>query len=408
MSKLSIPFALACLLAQAARASADITVIDIDDKAYRTRNVEFVREGDRLLVKFKEIEGAEHKRAAEDILEIRFRGLALPGSPKPSEIRYVFTNGDHLTGEIAGPGSAPDTVVLATRHLGRVELKITDASRIEVQANRHQIPADAQNAVGEDTFFTTRGNRPKGTLDSLRADAAVYVDLFDDTFKTALPIAELAAVLLARREPPPDPKGLFAIVTLTDGGALRGRIDRIEQGIVTLETVYRRAIKMTADSIAAVHFRNGRVVYLSDLPFQADENPNYIRGLTPSPSDLEFKAQRDLSVKGTKLSIRGSQFTKGLGVHARSILKFDLGGGFTKFRSTIGVDDVAGGLGNVVFEVHVDGRKVFDSGNVTGEDDPREIQVDVSRAKELKLVVQFGEEGNTGDCADWGMARLIR
>jgi hypothetical protein len=165
---------------------------------------------------------------------------------------------------------------------------------------------------------------------------------------------------------------------------------------------------MTLDSLAAVHFRNGRIVYLSDLACGADENANYIRGLSPSPSDLSFPYQRDLSVKRSKLSIRGASYTKGLGVHSKSSLTFALDGQFSKFRATIGVDDVAGGLGNVVFEVHVDGKKVFDSGKVTGEDDPRDLEIDVAKGKELTLVVQFGEEGNTGDCADWATARLIR
>jgi hypothetical protein len=393
------------ILSLAAR--ADIELIDIEDKVYRTKAVKLLQLEGKLWIAFGP--EFEKRKPAEDIVEIRFKSLELRTAFKPSDVRFVFTNGDHVSGKIAGPGKAPDTVLLNTENLGPIELPFTEAARIEFLANRAQIREDIENEEGEDIFLETSENQPHGYLVELKPDETTYMDLFDDTVTFSIENKDLAAVYLAKREPPADPKGLFAIVTLKDGSTLRGSIKEFDGAKLTFHTVYKKNLDILIGEIAGIYFRNGRVVYLSDVePDETDENPNYIRGLKPSDSDLSFPMQRDLNVKGSELSLRGKTFTKGLGVHARSVLVYNLAGGFTKFKATIGIDDVAGGLGNVRFQVIVDGKTLYSSDPITGESPAEEIEIDVKGAQELKLAVRFGEEGNTGDCADWAMARLIR
>lgn len=399
---------LAAALALAA-AAADITIVDVDDRVHHAVRVDWIREGGTLLVGFHTADGRRDLMPAENVVEIRFQDLHPPAQFAAADVRFVLTNGDALLGRIAGPGRKPDSVRLDSRTLGPVELEFLHGARIEFPANRTRIPANAENPRGEDAFFTAGGNRPRGFLTELHPDRAVYADFHDPDLTLPVPTADLALILFARRDAPPDPQGLFSILTLKDGSRLRGLIQEIQDGVLTVTTPYGHSFRILTGEIAGLHFRNGRVVYLSDLePSEQSEDANYIRGLEPSPSDLEFPMRRDESVKGAPLSIRGTRYTKGLGVHARSELAYRLAGKFTAFRAAIGVDDVAAGLGNVVFEVHVDGKKRFDSGEVTGEDPPRTIQVDVAGANELRLIVRFGADGNTGDSADWAGARLIR
>ena len=58
---------------------------------------------------------------------------------------------------------------------------------------------------------------------------------------------------------------------------------------------------------------------------------------------------------GNTLTIGGVRFDKGLGTHAPSSLKYDLGGQYSRFESSVGVDDTEGSNGSVTFEVWVDG-----------------------------------------------------
>jgi len=73
--------------------------------------------------------------------------------------------------------------------------------------------------------------------------------------------------------------------------------------------------------------------------------------------------------------------------------------------STIG--SVARAALSPVFEVWVDGAKRWQSGLMTRESPPAWVDLDVSGAKRLELVV--GDAGDfMADHADWAEARLLR
>ena len=65
-----------------------------------------------------------------------------------------------------------------------------------------------------------------------------------------------------------------------------------------------------------------------------------------------------------------------------------------------------GTVGSVSFEVWVDGEKKFDSGLMTSRDSQKYVEVDINGAKELKLVVTDGGNGNGSDHATWGDTKL--
>jgi hypothetical protein len=110
---------------------------------------------------------------------------------------------------------------------------------------------------------------------------------------------------------------------------------------------------------------------------------------------------------GKSITLQGITYESGLGVHANSDLTFDIANrGFTKFISAIGVDDEVGSNGSVVFQVFVDGVKRFDSGVMTGSSATKDVEVDVTDASTLRLVVTDAGNGNTFDHADWANAYL--
>lgn len=100
-------------------------------------------------------------------------------------------------------------------------------------------------------------------------------------------------------------------------------------------------------------------------------------------------------------------YVKGVGAHAPSDIRYDLGGACVgNFVADVGVDDAVGNRGSVVFQVLLDGAKVFDSGVVRGSDLRKSIHVSVAGKKELRLVVTDGGDGNASDHADWAGARV--
>ena len=117
------------------------------------------------------------------------------------------------------------------------------------------------------------------------------------------------------------------------------------------------------------------------------------------------KCQSGFSIGGNPLSIGGKSFARGLGTHSRSEIEIPLGAGFKRFHAFVGADDEIDG-GSVGFEVLVDGQKRFESGVMKKGDAAKEVDVDVSGANSLLLVVNDGGDGIGSDHADWADACL--
>ncbi len=150
-----------------------------------------------------------------------------------------------------------------------------------------------------------------------------------------------------------------------------------------------------------MRFLGGRVVYLSDL------TPAEYR-FTPYLSS-KWKLHADRNVTGSPLRVRGNEYFKGLGMHSKSEVTYDLASKYRRFRATVGIDDEANGQGNVVFAVEVDGQRVFDSHPLTGKSPVLKLNpIDVAGKHRLKLIVEFGQFADIRDYANWCNARLVK
>ncbi len=112
---------------------------------------------------------------------------------------------------------------------------------------------------------------------------------------------------------------------------------------------------------------------------------------------------------GHPITLNGRVYAQGYGVHAGSDLRFDLAGAgaaCTRFTADVGVDDEVGGAGSVVFEVFVDGARKWVTPTVTGAEGAQSIDVSVSGARELRLVLTDAGDGVRNDHADWADPKI--
>lgn len=112
------------------------------------------------------------------------------------------------------------------------------------------------------------------------------------------------------------------------------------------------------------------------------------------------------SVDGNPIRLGGKTYESGLGTHAASSFDLRLDGNALRFQAVVGVDDEVERRGSVRFLVVVDGKRKFDSGVIHGGDAPKNVDVDLSGAKQLTLVVNDGGDGIDSDHGDWADARL--
>ncbi len=109
---------------------------------------------------------------------------------------------------------------------------------------------------------------------------------------------------------------------------------------------------------------------------------------------------------GAQLTLNGTPYANGLGVHAYSDVRYALTGQCSTFEAVVGIDDEVGALGSVVFRVFVDGIERYTSGVMTGSTASATVLVNLVGASELALVVTDGGDGPFFDHADWVAAHV--
>jgi alpha-galactosidase len=140
--------------------------------------------------------------------------------------------------------------------------------------------------------------------------------------------------------------------------------------------------------------------YLSDIPWTYAAN-----GWGPVERNTSNGETR--AGDGQTIRIRGRTYTKGLGAHAPSLIRYRLQQTCTRLTADVGVDDEVLGAGSVVFQVWSDGEKLFDSGLVTGTTPARHLDLDLSGRRDLRLFVGTGGDNDNGqDHADWADAHI--
>ncbi|OAB40643.1 hypothetical protein PMSD_01720 [Paenibacillus macquariensis subsp. defensor] len=148
------------------------------------------------------------------------------------------------------------------------------------------------------------------------------------------------------------------------------------------------------------------VVNMEDSKYLTDYDWNSTQNSYTAPV-------KDISISGKALRLTDANnqevaYARGIGAHSNSTIVYDLSDkNYDYFTSFVGVDrQMYGSVGSVSFEVFVDGEKKFDSGVMNSRDPQKFIEVDINGAKELKLVVTDGGNGNGSDHATWGDTKL--
>jgi hypothetical protein len=384
------------------------TIVTADSASIAARDPEFRTEGGDLLLFYSDALGNRRSVKAADVVELNLGARrASPGAPPAAdEVEVRLTTGDVLLGKL---GPRPDEgLPLQSAVYGDLKVKFDHVRAILFPANRAFLPRRLpEKAVESDVVLTKSGDRAEGAILSVSNAGVTYKSRLLEV-EMNLPLSDAAGVwLMEMPDPLREPGTLFAILLTSDGSSLRGEIESLKDGVLAFRDLYGNAHRVGAAQISSVYMKNGRVVYLSDIdPVEADEEANYIRGPEKSSSDLEYPFQRDCSAKGTPLLLGGVEHRKGLGVRAHSALTYPLGGLYRRFQATIGLDAASMGLGAVRAEAWVDGKKVKEIA-FRGNDPPQPVDVDLSGAKELRLVVTWAGAGQS-DFADWASARLIR
>ena len=200
----------------------------------------------------------------------------------------------------------------------------------------------------------------------------------------------------------PSATGLRTSIDLLDGSRITVKnLQRTPSGDFNCETVFGATLRLPTTAIAVMRFLGGRAVYLSDLPVADYQFQPFL--------SRKWPYQKNRNVTGGWLILRDREYAKGLGLHSKCELSFDLDKTYREFRSVVGIDDHTNGDGSVQFRIQLDGETVWSSGSVTGINQPVNTpSINVTGKKRLTLRVEFDKRGDILDHANWCDAILIR
>lgn len=211
-----------------------------------------------------------------------------------------------------------------------------------------------------------------------------------------LPRERLHGIVLAQAG---DPKSQPAMVQLANGSRVAGKVTSLAEGELQMELQGGAKAALSLESVERIELRSPRLEYLSDL------DPESVKEETIFT--LARPWQRDRSVTGKTLTLGARAFARGLGVHSRSELTFEVPEGFDLFVATVGIDSGAGGKGDCEFEL-LDGNRSIWQKRIKGGDAPEAVRVELKGVKQLTLLVSPGADFDLGDHADWCDARFLK
>ena len=209
-------------------------------------------------------------------------------------------------------------------------------------------------------------------------------------------VARLRGLVLAQRDRTGSSDGVRVLDRF--GNAWLAAEITWEANRLRLRTGDGLTAELTFDQLASVDFSQGRLVYLSDLePLRVEEKPLL--------ADV-WRFRRDRNLSGGPISLGQKVYSKGITVHSRTVLEYEVTG-YREFRCVLGVEDSVNASAQAVVRIEGDGRELFHATIRTG-DKPREVRLNLENVERLRLVVDYGDDLDLGDHVAFAEARLLK
>ncbi|MEU8774483.1 sulfatase-like hydrolase/transferase [Streptomyces sp. NPDC048606] len=142
--------------------------------------------------------------------------------------------------------------------------------------------------------------------------------------------------------------------------------------------------------------------YLSDLAWISAANGW-------GPVERDASNGRNAAGDGPPISFGGTEYAKGLGVHAPSDIAYHLGGAAVRFTSLVGIDDFSAAQspsGATRARVYGDDRLLLTTPSLTAAGGPVRVDLDVRGVRVLRLVVEDADNRSAFDHTSWALARV--
>jgi NPCBM/NEW2 domain len=401
---------LSCLLLAVLAAAPDVAVSTVQGKTEKGAFQELSAEA----LTVKTAAGKEVKVPLAELLHVNFaKPTPLKIDPKTS-FTVTLTDGTELA--CTKFSTTASEAKLQSPLFGALRLPVNSVASVRLMPMTATLQ-DRWNEllkreIRKDLLIVPRPKPPAAakTLDFVQVVVARVADE-EVTFafggmEQKLPRSRFFGIIFSRAKK--DGEKPVCTVKLAGGGPLKVSRVRWDGTTMTARLLAGVNVEIPAANVAVLDFSLGKVQYLADTePRDEEFTPYFDDDLKLSRSLFRYRKNKtDLN---KKLQLGKTVYDRGLWIHSKTMLKYRIGGDYRRFRAVMGIDQDAAkdGIGNVSVEITGDGKKLFE-GTVRWSDAPRNLDLDVTNVRELKIVVDYGDNDATGDHLDLCDARVIK
>jgi hypothetical protein len=232
------------------------------------------------------------------------------------------------------------------------------------------------------------------------ADGALRLD-YQGTERT-IALERIAGVVMRQPsdDPPRQDRRVRLRFDLCGPDELVGHLKQLTPGRATIELPWGDELSISRNMIHRMSILSGRVQLLQDLPpVEVVETPFL---------DHMLHWQVGRSLTGGGLRIGETSYQKGLCLHSRTRLTWELNGEYERLQCDLGLQHPDGADGNAAVRITADDAELLVADELTAADDVRSLDLDLTGRNRLTLEVDFGRNMHIGDHVVFGNARLLR
>lgn len=155
----------------------------------------------------------------------------------------------------------------------------------------------------------------------------------------------------------------------------------------------------TLEQVDLIDFRQGRLVYLSELEPRTYEYTPFF--------DEQWHMRRDENFDQRPIRLGSRTFARGLCIHSKTLLRYRMAGEYRRFQAVMGIEQLVGKNGNVRVVIRADNDVLYE-GDVDGKDAPVPLDFEVSGKRDLEILVDYGAGTAIYDHLALAGARLVK
>ena len=170
--------------------------------------------------------------------------------------------------------------------------------------------------------------------------------------------------------------------------------------VTKLRTLWGEGLSLKTDDLTGVAVKNGKAISLTEL------KPTHVSQIPFFDRVIRYRVNQSLS--GGPILLHDGKHSRGISVHAKTVLRYAIGGRFQRFRAKLGFQIPEGELGDASVRVLGDDKTLFAKPSLRGDGPIEPIDLDVTGVDMLTLAVDFGRQEDVGDRVVWADPTLIR